>query len=167
MDKQTTNHIPPSPIYALSNYVQDKIIMAIKQDTTSISAAAETHMASYCADLLSSDFHTSIKRATKMATYYLPKTSFSTEEQIIQISDPSLIVQLIAGVLDKVGCLPEVIGHRVEAVGENSAIIWLSLKVDKWETSNVYFYRKTANGAGGFEGGIFDGEMWIMKQLGI
>lgn len=139
--------------------------MSIKQDTTSISAAAEAHMTSYCAELLSPDFKTSIDRATKMATYYLPKTCFSTEEQMVQLSDPSLLVQLIAGALDKAGCLPVVIGHRVEAVGVNSAIIWLSLKMDKWEMSNLYFYRKTADGAVGFEGGIFDGEAWIMKQL--
>lgn len=140
--------------------------MAFKQDTTRISAAAESHMASYCDDLLSPNFTTSIERATKMATYYLPNTSFSMEEKILQIPDPSLIAQMIAGVLDKVGCLPEIIGQRVEAVGENSALIWLSFKVGEWETSNVYLYRKTANGAG-FEGGIFDGEMWIMKQLGL
>ncbi|KAJ5907755.1 hypothetical protein N7495_000437 [Penicillium taxi] len=139
--------------------------MAVKQDTTSISAAAETHIASYCATLLSPDSKTSIERATKMATYYLPNSSFSTEERLIQLSDPSTIMPLIAGVLDRAGRLPEVIGHRVEAVGENSAIIWLSLKVDQLDISNVYVYRRTADGAAGFEGGIFDGEMWIIKNL--
>lgn len=56
-------------------------------------------------------------------------------------------------------------GHKVEAVGENSAIIWLFLGVDGMEMSNVYFFRRTENGHEGFEGGIFDGEMWLLKQL--
>ncbi|KAL3481697.1 hypothetical protein BJX99DRAFT_253224 [Aspergillus californicus] len=139
--------------------------MSLKQDTTSITAAADAHMTSYCTVLLSPSFKTSIERATKMAAYYLPEISCFMEGQLIKISDPSLYVPLIAGPLDKLAGLPEVTGHRVEAVGENSAIVWLSMKVDKWEMSNVYFYRRTADGAAGFEGGIFDGETWILNQL--
>lgn len=140
--------------------------MALKPDTASILAAAETHILSYCADLTSPVFKTSFDRATKMATYYLPTISVFTEETITQLSDPSLYAQLIAGPLDKLGGLPEVKGHKVEAVGENSAIIWLMLEVTGIEISNVYFFRRMEDGTEGFAGGIFDGESWLLKQLG-
>ncbi|KAJ5624051.1 hypothetical protein N7510_000360 [Penicillium lagena] len=139
--------------------------MVLKQDTTGISAAAETHIVSYSADLTSPVFKTSAQRAAKMATYYLPTISFFANGNITQLSDPSLYVQLISGPLDRLGGLPEVRGHRVEAVGEDSAIIWLLLRVNGVEISNVYFFRRTENGAEGFEGGIFDGEIWLLKQL--
>ena len=98
--------------------------MALKPETASILAAAETHILSYCADLTPHVFETSFDRAAKMATYYLPTISVFTEETTTQVFDPSLYAQLIAGPLDKLGGLPEVKGHKVEAVGENSAIIW-------------------------------------------
>lgn len=76
-------------------------------------------------------------------------------------------MSLISGPLDKLdGFEPKVTGHKVEAVGENSAIIWLFLDIDGNEMSNVYFFRRMHDGTGGFEGGIFDGEMWMLKQLG-
>lgn len=139
--------------------------MALTQDTVGISAAAKTHIVSYSADLTSPVFKTSTERAAKMATYYLPTISFFADGNITQLSDPSLYVPLISRPLDRLRDLPEVRGHRVEAVGENSAIVWLSLRVDGVEISNVYFFRRTDNGAEGFEGGIFDGEMWLLKQL--
>jgi hypothetical protein len=139
--------------------------MALKQDTVSISAAAKAHIVAYSNDLTSTVFKTSTERATKMATYYLPTISFFADGSITQLSDPSLYVPLISGPLDKLNGLPEVRGHRVEAVSENSAIIWLSLKTDGFEIYNVYFFRRMDNGAEGFEGGIFDGEMWLLKQL--
>lgn len=75
-------------------------------------------------------------------------------------------MSLIAGPLDKLGnLLCEVEGHKVEAVGENTAIIWLFLHVAGVEISNVYFFRKMEDGVEGFEGGIFDGEMWLLNQL--
>ncbi|RHZ43217.1 fungal specific transcription factor domain-containing protein [Aspergillus thermomutatus] len=156
-------HIPPNNRSSRTQY--QKKIMALKTDTASILAAAETHILSYCADLTSPIFKTSSERAAKMATYYLPTISFFTEGTITQLSDRSLYVQLIAGPLDKLGGLPEVKGHKVEAVGENSAIIWLVLEVKGIEISNVYFFRKMEDGAEGFEGGIFDGEIWMLKQL--
>ncbi|KAJ5397130.1 hypothetical protein N7509_005243 [Penicillium cosmopolitanum] len=141
--------------------------MAIKQDTTAITAAAEVHIVSYVADFTSPTFKTSIERATKMATYYLPTISFFASGSITQLSDPSHYVSLISGPLDKLdGFEPKVTGHKVEAVGENSAIIWLFLDIDGNEMSNVYFFRRMHDGTGGFEGGIFDGEMWMLKQLG-
>jgi hypothetical protein len=143
--------------------------MALKQDLTSITTAAESHILSYCADITSSTFTTSTERAAKLATYYLPTISLFAGGPPTQLSDPSLFVQLISGPLDKVeGLALEVIGHRVEAVAENSAIIWLSLRVDnKVEVSNLYFFRKGEDGEAGFEGGIFDGEAWLLKQLGL
>ncbi|KAJ5378006.1 uncharacterized protein N7496_005415 [Penicillium cataractarum] len=139
--------------------------MTVKQDTASVIAAAESHILSYCADLTSSKFNTSTERATKMATYYLPAISCFADGAITQLCDPSLYVLLIAGPLDKLGGLPELRGHRVEAVSENSAIIWLFLEVDGIAISNVYFFRQMENGTQGFEGGIFDGESWLLKQL--
>ena len=143
-----------------------QIIMALKQDTTSIIAAAEKHMASYAADLTSAAFKDSVERATKMATYYLPTISCFANGNITQISDPSLYVSLISGPLDKLQGLPEVNGYRVEAVGESSAIIWLFLGVNGLDIPNLYFFRRMEDGTEGFEGGIFDGEMWLLKQLG-
>jgi hypothetical protein len=139
--------------------------MAIKQDTAGIIAAAESHIISYCAALTSPSFANSTDRATKMATYYLPTISFFTDGTITQLSDPSYFVQLIAGPLNTLGGLPDVKGHRVEAVSENSTIIWLSLEVHGIEISNVYFFRRMRDGTQGFEGGIFDGEIWLLKQL--
>lgn len=139
--------------------------MALKQDTADIIAAAEIHIVSYVADLTSLVFKTPTERATKMATYYLPTISCFANGAITPLSDPSLYVPLIAGTLDKLEGLPEVSGHRVEAVGENSAIIWLFLQVKGLEISNLYFFRKMEDGTQGFEGGIFDGEMWLLKQL--
>ncbi|CAI7590067.1 unnamed protein product [Penicillium glandicola] len=130
--------------------------MTIKQDTTSISAAAESHIFSYTAALTSPILKTSTERAAKMATYYLPSISLFAGGDIIQLSDPSLYVTLISEPLDRLGGLPEVISHRVEAVGENNGV----------EISNVYFFRRMEDGVEGFEGGIFDGEMWLLKQLG-
>jgi hypothetical protein len=139
--------------------------MALKQDTTGIIAAAESHMLSYRADLTSPTFETSTERAAKMATYYLPAISIFTGGTITQLSDPSLYVQLIAGPLNKLGDLPQVRGHRVDAISENSAIIWLLLEVNGIQISNVYFFRKMEDGVEGFEGGIFDGEIWLLKEL--
>lgn len=101
-----------------------------------------------------------------MPTYYLPTIFFFTDGTITQLCDPSHFVQLIAGPLDTLGGLPEVKGHLVESVSENSAIIWLSLEVHGIEISNVYFFRRMGDGTQGFEGGIFDGEIWLLKQLG-
>lgn len=139
--------------------------MAVKQDTTSISAAAEKHIIAYSADITSAVFKSSTERAAKLATYYLPTISCFANGNITQLSDTSLYVPLISGPFDRLGGLPEVRGHKVEAVGENSAIIWLSLGVNEMEMSNVYFFRMEDE-AQGFEGGIFDGEMWLLKQLG-
>lgn len=66
---------------------------------------------------------------------------------ITQLSDPSLYIPLISGPLDKPGGIPEVRGHRVEAIGEKSAIIWLSFRMEGVEMSNVYFFRRKENGA--------------------
>ncbi|KAL2842386.1 hypothetical protein BJY01DRAFT_216480 [Aspergillus pseudoustus] len=139
----------------------------LKQDTTSIIAAAEKHITSYCADLTSPAFKTSTERAASLSIYFLPTISFFADGAITELSDPSLFVQLISGPLDKIqGLVIEVTGHRVEAVAENSAIIWLTLKIDGIEVSNIYFFRRRIeDGATGFEGGIFDGEMWLLKKL--
>ena len=52
-------------------------------------------------------------------------------------------------------------------MGEHSAIVWLFVVVEGVEISNVYFFRRKEDGAVGFEGGIFDGEAWLLKQLGM
>ncbi|KAJ5587343.1 uncharacterized protein N7459_003108 [Penicillium hispanicum] len=139
--------------------------MAITQDTTRITAAAETHIVSYIADLTSPVFKSMEERAAKMATYYLPTISCFFDGNITQLSDPSLYGQLISAPLERLGFLPRVRGHKVEAVGENSAIVWLFLSANEVEISNVYFFRRMENGAEGFEGGMFDGEAWLLKQL--
>ncbi|OAA62375.1 hypothetical protein LEL_10711 [Akanthomyces lecanii RCEF 1005] len=139
--------------------------MSVKQDTSSVIAAAERHIIAYCSDLTSPKFKTSNERAAKMATYYLPKISFFANGVITQLSDPSLYVQLIEGPLDKLKGIPEVKGHEVKAFAEHSAVIWVSFKVEGIEISNVYFFRQMNNGAQGFEGGIFDGETWLLQQL--
>ncbi|CEL11351.1 hypothetical protein ASPCAL14454 [Aspergillus calidoustus] len=141
----------------------------LKQDLTNITTAAEKHILAYSVDITSPNFPTSTERAAKLSTYYLPSISFFAGGAPIQLSDPSLFVQLISGPLDRIqGLALDVIGHRVEAVAENSAIIWLTLRVDdKVEVSNVYFFRKGEDGKAGFEGGVFDGEVWLLKQLGL
>ncbi|PWY82585.1 hypothetical protein BO83DRAFT_434222 [Aspergillus eucalypticola CBS 122712] len=128
--------------------------MARKQDTAVITAAAERHILSYCADLTSPVYQTSTQRAAKLATYYLPSISILTDGTMTRLSDPSQYAELIAGPLDKVGSLPRVGGHRIDAISENSAIIWLFLEVNGMEISNVYFFRNMGNGVEGFEGGF-------------
>ncbi|KAL3461717.1 hypothetical protein BJX64DRAFT_260345 [Aspergillus heterothallicus] len=141
--------------------------MSPKQDLTSITAAAESHITSYCADISSPTFTTPAERATKLATYYLPKITFFADGAITELADPSVFVQLISGPLEQIKDLSlDVVGHRVEAVAENSAMIWLTLKVDGIEVSNVYFFRRGTDGKAGFEGGNFDGEMWLLRTLG-
>jgi hypothetical protein len=139
--------------------------MALKQDSAGLIAAAENHITSYCAALTSPPFIAQPDRATKMATYYLPTITFFVDGTITQLSAPSHFVQLIAAPLGRLGGLPDVKGHRVEAFPENSAIIWLSLEVHGIEILNVYFFRRMGDGSQGFEGGIFDGEIWLLKQL--
>jgi hypothetical protein len=142
--------------------------MAIKQNTTAITTAAETFILSYATDLTSPMFKTTSSRASKMATYYLPTVISLINGTMTEISGPSEFESIILRALD---CLAghgavEVTGHKVDAVSKNSAIIWLSLKVEGVQMSNVYFFRRMENGAEGFEGGIFDGEMWLLSQLG-
>jgi hypothetical protein len=139
--------------------------MGLTQDTSSITAAAEAHMSSYSAVLTSNDFKTSAERGAKMATYYLPTISFFMDGTITELAGQSNYASLISGTLDKLEGLPGVKGHRVEAIGENSAIIWLFLEVNGLETSNVYFFRRMEDKTEGFEGGIFDGETWVLKQM--
>ena len=83
-----------------------------------------------------------------------------------EISGPSDFEKIIRAALDRLGDLPEVAGYKVDAVSENSVIIWLSLSTKVMEMSNVYFFRRMEDGARGFEGGIFDGEVWLLSQLG-
>lgn len=138
----------------------------IKQDTTNILAAAEKFIHSYAVDLSSPSFKTSSERAAKMATYYLPTVVSLVNGSITEISGPAEFGAIIRAALDALGDLPEVTGHKVDAVSVNSAIIWLSLRIKGVEMSNVYFFRKMEDGAEGFEGGIFDGESWLLGQLG-
>jgi hypothetical protein len=139
--------------------------MGIKQDTAAIIAAAEAHNSSYAAVLTSNDFKTSAERGVKMATYYLPTVSFFIDGQKMELSGQSNYASLISGTLDKVEGLPGVRGQRVDAISENSAIVWLLLESHGVEISNVYFFRRLEDGTEGFEGGIFDGETWLLKQL--
>ncbi|KAJ0415402.1 hypothetical protein BJY00DRAFT_317827 [Aspergillus carlsbadensis] len=141
----------------------------IKQDLRSIAIAAERHIRAYSADLISPSYPTSTARAAKLATYYLAAISLFTGGAPTQLSDPSLFAQFIAGPLERIqGLALDVVGHRVEPVAENSAIIWLMLRVDgRAEVSNVYFFRRGDDGEVGFEGAIFDGELWLLRQLGL
>lgn len=138
----------------------------IKQDTTNILAAAEKFIQSYAADLTSLSFKTSSERAAQMATYYLPTVVSLVNGSITEISGPAEFGAIIRAALDALGDLPEVTGHRVDAVSVNSAIIRLSLRLKDVQMSNVYFFRKMEDGVEGFEGGIFDGESWLLGQLG-
>lgn len=138
----------------------------IKQDTTNILTAAEKFIHSYAVDLSSPSFRTSSERAAKMATYYLPTVVSLVNGSITEISGPTEFGAIIRAALDALGDLPEITGHKVDAVSVNSAIIWLSLRIKGVEMSNVYFFRKMEDGAEGFEGGIFDGESWLLGQLG-
>ncbi|GAM36543.1 hypothetical protein TCE0_018f05708 [Talaromyces pinophilus] len=140
--------------------------MTIKQDTTDIIAVAEKFIQSYVAVLTTASFKNSSERAAKMATYYLPAVVSLVNGSITEISGPSDFEKIIRAALDRLGDLPEVAGYKVDAVSENSAIIWLSLSTKGMEMSNVYFFRRMEDGARGFEGGIFDGEVWLLSQLG-
>lgn len=139
--------------------------MTIRQDTADIIAVAEKFIQSYVAVLTTPSFKNSSERAAKMATYYLPAVVSLVNGSITEISGPSEFEKIICAALDRLGDLPEVTGYKVDAVSENSAIIWLSLSTKGMGMSNVYFFRRTEDGARGFEGGIFDGEVWLLSQL--
>ena len=70
--------------------------MAAKQD---IAFLAETHTVSYVDAIVSSAFTTSLSRATKMASFYLPTIAAFANGNVAQFSDPALLVTLIADML--------------------------------------------------------------------
>jgi hypothetical protein len=140
--------------------------MAAKQD---IAAAAEAHTVLYIAELVSPTHLTSTLRATKMASYYLPNITSFAGGSITQVSDSVLLTALIVSTLEKLetdkGMLLEEMEHRVDVLGEGSAIVWITWKRKELVWTNVHFFRRTETGSNGWEGGIFDGEVWVMKKL--
>jgi len=140
--------------------------MAAKQD---IAAAAEAHMVSYIDVLLSPIYTTTTSRAEKMASYYFPKVVAFVDGNIIQVSESAQFTTMIVGTLDTLetdkGMLLEEKEHRVEVVGENSAIVWLTWKGKELVWTNTYFFRRMESGEMGFEGGNMDGEMWVVREL--
>jgi hypothetical protein len=140
--------------------------MAAKEDTA---AAAKAHTVSYIAELLSPAFATSKERATKMASYYLPTVISFVGGTITRISDPAVMIPAIVGVLDELdtseGMYLEEDWHRIEVVGDRSAIVWIAFRRKGIVWTNVYFFRIMESGEVGWEGGNFDGEMWMRKQL--
>jgi hypothetical protein len=140
-----------------------------KQDVGAITSAAEAHTAFYIAELLSSAFTTSTSRATKLATYYLPTTTAFMGGNTLQISDPELLIKALVRTLNQLetdeGMCLKLEKQRVEAVGEGSAIVWITLERKGIAWTNVYYFRIMESGEVGWEGGNFDGEMWALKQL--
>jgi hypothetical protein len=92
-----------------------------------------------------------------MATYYLPNTVSLVCGSITQTTNPAPefpAQATIAIALEnlKADIVPlEVAGHRIEVVGANSAICWISLRRKKTEWTNVYFFRRE-EGEGGTVG---------------
>ena len=140
--------------------------MSITQDTTAIAIAATSHITSYITALTSPN-KTPTARATEMATYYHSPITFFANGTITQLTEASSYVGLISGPLEQIGDkVLKVTGYRVEPVSEKSAVIWMDVQVKEASISNVYFFRVNGEGKGGFEGGIFDGEMWLLSQIG-
>lgn len=141
--------------------------MAANQD---ISSLAEAHTVSYIEAIISPAYTTSLSRATKMASFYLPNIAAFTNGAVSQLSDPAILVTLIADILAKLetgnGLGIKEKEHRVETVGERSAIAWITLTREEIVWTNVYFFRRLESGEVGWEGGITDGEMGMLKQLG-
>ena len=141
--------------------------MSITQDTTAIAIAATSHITSYITALTSPN-KTPTARATEMATYYHSPITFFANGTITQLTEASSYVGLISGPLEQIGDkVLKVTGYRVEPVSEKSAVIWMDVQVKEASISNVYFFRVNGEGKGGFEGGIFDGEMWLLSQIQV
>jgi hypothetical protein len=140
--------------------------MVGKQD---IAGAAEAHTTSYIDAIVSPTVGTTTEHATLMASHYLPTIVSFAEGAVSSVSDPTLFPSIIAGVLDKLetdkGNRIEVKEHRIEVVGEKSAIAWITLMRKGIVWTNVYFFRILESGDEGWEGGIFDGENGMLRQL--
>lgn len=140
--------------------------MAAKQD---IAAAVEAHTVSYISILLSPTFSNPTSRATKMAEYSLPTIAFFTDGDIVHLSDPAIFISAMAGNLAKLetdeGMCMEEVEHRVEVVGRGSALAWITWRRKGIVWTNVHFYRRMESGEVGWEGGNFDGETQMMRQL--
>lgn len=104
-----------------------------------------------------------------MASYYLPTIAVFAEGNVTSISDSAIYPTMIAGVLEKLdadgGMKIEVVEHMVNVVSETSAIVWITLKSKGIVWTNVYFFRRTESGKDGWEGGIFDGENRMLREL--
>jgi hypothetical protein len=133
-----------------------------------ITAAAEAHTQSYIAVLLSPTL-TTLSRAAKMASHYHPTTTSFIDGTMIPVPDPALLTTLIASTLEKIeteeGMLLVEKEHKVQEVGEGSAIVWITFQRKTIVWTNVYFFRRKEDGEVGWEGGIFDGEARMLREL--
>jgi hypothetical protein len=140
--------------------------MAANQDIT---AAAEAHTISYIAVLLSAT--TTTLRAASMATYYLPNVGSFVNGSVTIVSGPADCTAAITATLDNLetdnGRIKyfEEKGHTVKVVGEGSAIVDITFRRKGIVWTNVYFFRRMESGEVGWEGGIFDGEARMLREL--
>lgn len=136
----------------------------------SIAAAAEAYMVFYINVILSPTYITTAFRAEGMASHYHLSINFFADEQVMQISDHKVLTTLIAETLDKLetnqGMLLEEKEHRVKVLGEASAVMLLVWKRKEIAWTNLYFFfRRMESGEVGFDGGVVDGELGMLKQL--
>lgn len=143
--------------------------MTTRQDLSAVIAAAKAHTKSYIDILLSPTSQDNEKRATLMGSYYLSNLVAFSAGSILPVNDQGTVVAVIKDTLDKLDIhqgTPLVLReYRVEGVAEASAIVSIVFDKGAITWTNIYFFRILENGEKGYEGGIFDGEVWVLKQL--
>jgi len=134
-----------------------------------IAAAAEAHTVSYIAVLLSTT--TTPLRAASMATYFLPNVGSFIDDSVAMTSGQKDCTAAIEGTLENLETDNGIIkyfeekGHTIKVVGEASAIIDITFRRKGIVWTNVYFFRRKESGEVGWEGGIFDGEARMLREL--
>lgn len=134
-----------------------------------IIAVAEAHTTSYLSALLSPDKITTKERADRMAAHYLPKIVFLTAGSISHYESTPVISAMIKSVLDPAdspdGLGVTELGHEIQAVEKDSALVWVKFDRKGKVFKNLYFFRRMPDGSVGWEGGNFDGESRVLMEM--
>lgn len=140
--------------------------MTTKSDVIS---AAKAHTASYLEALLSPTKISCSERADKMASHYLPRSSVFMDGEILSTSAAGELSPATANVLNLLdtekGLCIEMKSQDIKAIGEDSAIVSVTYVRKGKEFLAVYFYRRLASGEHGLEGGNFDQEARMLREL--
>jgi hypothetical protein len=137
--------------------------------TQDIATAAEAHTVSYIAVLLSTT--TTPLRAASMATYYLPNVASFIDGSAAMMSGQADCTAAIEATLENLetdnGRIKyfEEKGHTIKVIGEGSAIVDITFRRKGIVWTNMYFFRRKESGEVGWEGGIFDGEARMLREL--